>query len=165
MGVHELAKYLDVAAITIYRKVKAKEIPFFKVGRHLKFFEEAIDQWVTKQKPESYVSDPASPDSLIEQIKQTIVFELHPQKIILFGSYGFGQPTPESDIDLCIIHPTVIQKRKRAGIVRDILGSFLYPFDIVVYTPEEVEEWKDVPGSFIKKILDIGKVIYDEKKH
>ncbi len=163
MGVQELAKYLKIAPITIYRKVKAKEMPFFKVGRHLKFSQEAIDHWMALGITTSVTEQQPSHSELIEHIKQTIVSELHPQKIILFGSYGYGKPTPESDIDLCIVHPTVLQKRKRARIVRDILASFLVPFDIVVYTPDELEQWKDVPGGLIRKILDTGKVIYDEK--
>src|SRR5947209_7973017 len=34
-----------------------------------------------------------------------IIREFHPQKIVLFGSYAYGQPTPDSDVDLLVILP------------------------------------------------------------
>ena len=173
-SVQEVAAYLKVAPITIYRKAKAKEIPFFKVGRHLKFSEEVIKEWLQNQARQSVPdfhghSSPSQSGSLtpdiIQKMTEKIVSALQPQKIILFGSYAWGGPTKDSDIDLCVIHPTVIKKNKRARIVKDILYPYHHPLDIIVYTPEEIEEWKDVEGSFLKKILDHGKILYDEKKH
>ena len=171
-SVQEVAAYLKVAPITIYRKAKAKEIPFFKVGRHLKFSQEAIEAWMQEQTRQANYSlpsprvdsSPSQPD-IIRQMTEKIVSAIHPQKIILFGSYAWGEPTKDSDIDLCVIHPTVIKKNKRARIIRDILSSFFYPMDILVYTPEEVEEWGQAEGGLLNKILDRGKVLYDAKKH
>ncbi len=165
-GVGELAQYLKVSPLTVYRKVKRKEIPYFKVGRHLKFSQEMIDEWLqTLAGGDCPFQKTFFAQELIDQIKEKIISEIHPQKIILFGSYAWGMPTKESDIDLCIIHSTTLEKRKRARLIRDLLFSFCHPLDIVVYTPEEVEAWQNTEGSFLKKILDDGKIIYDEKKH
>lgn len=163
-SVQEVAVYLKVAPITIYRKAKAKEIPFFKVGRHLKFSQETIEAWVQGQAKQTLPSASSQPD-IIQKMVDKIVSAIHPQKIILFGSYAWGTPTKDSDIDLCVIHPTVIKKNKRARIIRDILYPYHHPLDVLVYTPEEVEEWEDVEGSFLKKILDQGKIVYDETRH
>ncbi len=162
-GVREVAAYLKVAPITIYRKAKAGEIPFFKVGRHLKFSQEAIETWIRGWARQRMPSSLSQPD-IIQQITEKIVLAIHPQKIILFGSYAWGEPTKDSDIDLCVIHPTMIKKNKRARIIKDALYPYLHPLDIIVYTPEEIEEWKDVGGSFINLILRQGKVLYHDKK-
>src|SRR3989338_3516372 len=127
-SVQEVSAYLKVAPITIYRKVKSQEIPFFKVGRHLKFSQEAIEAWMQGQTrqtmPSPRVGSSPSQSAIIQQMVEKIVSAIHPQKIILFGSYAWGKPTKDSDIDLCVIHPTVIKKNKRARIIRDILSSF-----------------------------------------
>ena len=166
-NVREVAHYLHMAPITIYRKVKAGEMPFFKVGKRLKFSQEQIEEWLQKKTKSVQASFSSSdPQTIIQQMTEKIISKIHPRKIILFGSYGWGTPTADSDIDLCIIHPTTITKRgKRALIIRDILSSFFFPLDILVYTPEEVEEWGQAEGGLLKKILDHGKVLYDETKH
>ena len=169
-NVREVAQYLHMAPITIYRKVKTREIPFFRVGKRLKFSQEQIEEWLQKQTKGSQTSSLLSslasdPQNVIQQMTEKIVSKLHPQKIILFGSYGWGTPTADSDIDLCIIHPTTLKRGKRVLMIRDVLSSFCYPLDILVYTPEEVEEWGSAEGGMLKKILDHGKVLYDETKH
>jgi len=163
-GVREVAAYLKVAPITIYRKVKAQEIPFFKVGRHLKFSQSTIEAWIQDLARQRMPSSPSQLD-IIHHMAEKIISAIHPQKIILFGSYAWGEPTKDSDIDLCVIHPTVIKKNKRARIVKDILYPYLHPLDIIVYTPEEVEKWGQAEGGLLKKILDNGKVLYDAKNH
>lgn len=96
----------------------------------------------------------------IIEIKNRIVKEFKPQKIILFGSYAYGNPKKDSDIDLLIIKKTKLPKHKRAREVRRILRDYLIPIDIIVYTPEEVEKWKNADTSFITFIMKKGKVIY-----
>ena len=45
-------------------------------------------------------------EELIKEIKNRIVSEVHPEKIILFGSYAYGTPTKDSDVDLLVIMPS-----------------------------------------------------------
>src|SRR3989338_4244834 len=161
-SVREVAAHLKVAPITIYRKVKAQEIPFFRVGRHLKFSQSTIEAWIQGWATQRIPSSHPQPD-IIHHMTEKIISAIHPHKIILFGSYAWGKPTQDSDIDLCVIHPTVIKKNKRARIIKDILYPYPHPLDIIVYTPEEVEEWGKAEGGLLKKILDNGKVLYDAK--
>ena len=60
----------------------------------------------------------------IEVIKDEIVERLrplNPEKIILFGSYAYGKPTEDSDIDLCIIEKSVLSKSKEKMKIRNLL--------------------------------------------
>lgn len=57
-------------------------------------------------------------DELIQEIKNRIVSGVHPEKIILFGSYAYGTPTKDSDVDLLVIMPsdepmTILQEGNR----------------------------------------------------
>jgi len=99
-------------------------------------------------------------DELIQEIKNRIVSGVHPEKIILFGSYAYGIPTKDSDLDLLVIMPSDEPMHKRVFQIRKLLRDFRVPKDIIVYTPEEVEKWKDASAAFITTIMRTGKVIY-----
>lgn len=99
-------------------------------------------------------------EELIQEIKNRIVSEVHPEKIVLFGSYVYGTPTKDSDLDLLVILPTKEPMHKRVLRIRKLLRDIRIPKDIIVYTPQEVEKWKNVSNAFITSILKKGKVIY-----
>ncbi len=99
-------------------------------------------------------------EELIQEIKNRIVSGVQPEKIILFGSYAYGTPTKDSDLDLLVILPTKEPMHKRIHRIRQLLHDFRVPKDIIVYTPEEVEKWKNVPNAFITSIAKKGKIIY-----
>jgi len=99
-------------------------------------------------------------EELIKEIKNRIVSEVHPEKIILFGSYAYGTPTKDSDVDLLVIMPSNEPMHKRIFRIRKLLRDFRVPKDVIVYTPQEVNDWKDVSNAFITSIVRKGKVIY-----
>ncbi len=99
-------------------------------------------------------------EDLIREIKDRIVSSIHPEKIILFGSYAYGTPTKDSDVDLLVIMPSDEPMHKRIFRIRKLLRDFRVPKDIIVYTPQEVEKWKNVTNAFITSIIKKGKVIY-----
>ena len=96
-----------------------------------------------------------------------IVSELKPEKIILFGSYAYGNPTPDSDVDLLVIMDTKGRQAERYVAVSRLLRPRQFPVDIIVKTPHEVEEamqgGKD-NSFFIREIIKKGKVLYDRNK-
>jgi predicted nucleotidyltransferase len=94
----------------------------------------------------------------IEKIKH----HYKPQKIILFGSFAWGKPAKDSDIDFLIVKKTELKHRERSLVVRKIISeeNALSGIDILVYTPEEVEERLTIGDSFISKIFRKGKVLY-----
>jgi predicted nucleotidyltransferase len=99
-------------------------------------------------------------EELIQEIKERIVSAVHPDKIIVFGSYAYGTPTKDSDLDLLVIMPSDEPMHKRVLPIRKLLRDFRVPKDIIVYTPQEVHDWKDVSNAFITSIMRKGKVIY-----
>ena len=70
-----------------------------------------------------------------------------PQKIILFGSYAYGTPSEESDIDLLVVKPDIRSKTEEYTKIRKSLKGIRFPFDIILLTPEEYEfysrNWKN----------------------
>lgn len=96
----------------------------------------------------------------IENIVQKIVVNVNPQKVILFGSYAYGQPDGNSDLDLLVIQDTDVPRYKREREIRKYLRGTQIPIDIVVYTQNEIDEWKDTKSAFISQIIEKGKVLH-----
>lgn len=100
--------------------------------------------------------------ALMEEIVRRIVATVHPHKIVLFGSRARGEGRPGSDIDLLVIadsdEPRHQRPRRLYGALRDIM----LPMDIVVYTPEEIEEWSQVRQAFVTTAVREGKALYED---
>jgi|SRR3989344_2802540 len=105
-------------------------------------------------------------DFEIEKIKQVIVSEYCPQKIILFGSYAWGKPNKNSDIDLLIVkevtEPRPLREQKIYQILTRNFASRELPVDVIVHTTQETEERVTMGDPFVREILARGKVLYDE---
>jgi len=84
-----------------------------------------------------------------------------PKKIVLFGSRARGDACPNSDIDLLVIEESNLPRYKRAGRYRKAVIGLFPPKDIVVWTPEDVEEWRFVSNAFISRALQEGRVLYE----
>ena len=104
----------------------------------------------------------------IEEIVQILVRECQPEQIILFGSYAFGNANEESDLDLAIVAKTHLPKFKRPVPFQKALRNggrkWLFPMDILVFTPEEMEAWKSDSYSLIHEIVSTGKTLYESKQ-
>ncbi len=97
---------------------------------------------------------------IIDEIVNRITEKFSPLKIILFGSYAYGSPTADSDIDLLVIKESSLPRHQRSKEVRRILRGMKVAVDIIVYTPEEVEKWKGIDTAFITGVLKKGRVLY-----
>ena len=102
-------------------------------------------------------------DRLMEQIVSRIVAASHPQKVVLFGSRARGEPRSESDYDFLVIKKSDEPRYRRAVPLYEALVGLLANVDIMVYTPEEVSEWSDVPEAFVTTAVREGKVLYEAK--
>ena len=91
---------------------------------------------------------------------QRVVDELNPEKIILFGSYAYGRPTPHSDVDLLVVLKTTASLKERSWKVSRLLLPRPFPVDILVKTPEEIEKALKSGDFFLREILTRGKVLY-----
>lgn len=99
-------------------------------------------------------------EELIRQVKDKIVEHISPLKIILFGSYAYGEPHKSSDLDILVIKESLLPRRKRTKEIRCLFRDFFVPMDILVYTPEEINKFKNVKSSFIRTVLNKGRVLY-----
>lgn len=101
----------------------------------------------------------------LENLKLKIINIIQPERIILFGSYAKGTYSEDSDLDLLVVIKESNEPRyKRARKIRkSIWGLVNVPKDILVYTEEELDRWKDVPMSFVSNIITEGKMIYERK--
>jgi predicted nucleotidyltransferase len=102
-------------------------------------------------------------DRLKEQIVTRIVQASHPQKVVLFGSRARGEERPESDYDLLVIKKSDEPRYRHAVPLYGALVGLLANVDIMVYTPEEVSEWSDVPEAFVTTAVREGRVLYAAK--
>lgn len=96
----------------------------------------------------------------ISQIIKAIVAGYKPDKVILFGSYAYGEPTKDSDIDLLLIKDDDLPKIKRNRIARSYLRDFKFPVDVIVKSREEFERLKDVIGTVVYTANKYGKIVY-----
>lgn len=104
-------------------------------------------------------------DQLIEEMTAIIVREVDPKQVILFGSQARGAARPNSDLDFLIVqdHPFVPGRTRRQQMVKlwRLLARFPFSQDIPVYTPEEVEEWRQTKNHVIARALREGKLLYE----
>lgn len=102
----------------------------------------------------------------IKEVVKKIIDEYNPEKIILFGSYAWGKPNKDSDIDLFIIKQSPKRRMDRERELRlKLFGQNFPAMDILVYTPEEVEKSINVRKNlFIEDIFRHGRVLYANPK-
>lgn len=102
-------------------------------------------------------------DEILQEIVNRIIAAVDPDKVILFGSYACGKPKRESDLDILVIKKTDLPRYKRSIPVYDALRGLTIPKDIVVYTPEEVKDWENVPQSFVTSVMRRGRALYEKQ--
>lgn len=98
----------------------------------------------------------------IEGVVRVIAEYFHPHKIVLFGSYAVGSPTPDSDLDLLVVMESDQPRRyKRSVPLHMLFRPKPCPMDILVYTPEEVAYWNGTANHVVTEALLSGKVMYE----
>jgi predicted nucleotidyltransferase len=110
--------------------------------------------------PYRYAS-PNIPMSAIRRFARRIAERFHPQKIILFGSYAYGTPHNESDVDLLVIMPAdnVVNQAIRIGMAFERPFSF----DLIVRTPKQIEIGFRDNNWFLREIIEKGKILYEAR--
>ena len=86
---------------------------------------------------------------------------MFPEQIVLFGSYAYGRPTPDSDVDLLVVMDTDAPATERFLAVSRLLRPRPFPVDILVRTPQEYRAALEKGDSFITEIMTQGKVLYE----
>lgn len=94
-------------------------------------------------------------------VTRRIVEAVHPEKIILFGSHAWGQPTKDSDVDLLVVvgHSDQPGYRRARAIYRSLRGLKM-PVEILVRTRDELARGIEIKTSLDRKIMEEGRVLH-----
>lgn len=103
-------------------------------------------------------------DEKIQRLVDKIVAEYQPEKVILFGSYAWGTPNEDSDIDLFVIKKSKQSRRERQIELRGKLWPPEMAIDLLVYTPDEIRERLRIGDFFVRDIVRKGKVLYAQDR-
>lgn len=97
----------------------------------------------------------------IDGVAKAIADNFHPEKIILFGSYASGTPTPDSDLDFLVVMDSDQPKNKRSSSLQLMFQPYPCAMDILVYTPDEINKWNGVINHIVTIAHKTGRVLYD----
>lgn len=99
-------------------------------------------------------------ESLKNSIVQNLVNSVHPKKIFLFGSYAYGEPTDESDLDILVIKDDFDKKIDIKRAMRKALSAIDKSKDLLVATSEEFEFYSHETGSVYQTISQKGELLW-----
>jgi predicted nucleotidyltransferase len=105
----------------------------------------------------------ATSDIAADEIVRRLLSAGHPERVVLFGSRARSDSGPASDYDLLIVQRSNKPRYERAGAYYRALSDLPVEVDIVVFTPEEVEDWRSVPQAFVTTALREGRILYERK--
>ncbi len=97
----------------------------------------------------------------IRMLCERIATQFEPEKIILFGSYAYGEPTSDSDVDLLIIMPFEGKSVYQAAAIASVI-DYDFSLDLIVRRPDDVAIAYQEHDPLIRMALDRGKVLYDK---
>lgn len=98
--------------------------------------------------------------ALQDEIVAKIVGAINPLRIILFGSYAYGEPGEGSDLDLVIIKEQIESKRKESRRIWELLADIPMPKDIILASADEFEFYRKEAGSVFRTASERGIEIY-----
>ena len=87
--------------------------------------------------------------------------QFRPHKIVLFGSYAYGKPTVDSDVDLLVIMDRTRYRGERMSVrIRHAVARD-FPMDLIVRTSAEVSKRLRWGDCFMKEVIEKGEVLYE----
>lgn len=96
----------------------------------------------------------------IRTIAKRIAEKFDVEKIILFGSYAYGNPARGSDIDLLVVMKTKKSHYDVRYQIYSLLADFETPLDVVIRNPEQVRSVFHSRDWFLQDIVSKGRVVY-----
>src|SRR4051794_17511382 len=99
------------------------------------------------------------PMRVIRRYARQVAERFRPEKIILFGSYAYGEPHADSDVDILVVMPARNEMDQAMKISLAVDAPF--PMDLIVRTPKNLK-WRLEEGDwFLREIVGKGKVLYE----
>ncbi|MDE2888625.1 MAG: nucleotidyltransferase domain-containing protein [Gemmatimonadota bacterium] len=106
-------------------------------------------------------------DKLIDRMVRAIVDEVDPEQVILFGSRGRGDERQDSDVDLVVVEaePFGPKRSRHKEMVRlyHAVAGFPVAADVLVYSRDDVDYWRDSLNHVLARALREGKVLYERR--
>jgi uncharacterized protein len=96
----------------------------------------------------------------IAEIAQVIAEKIRPDKVVLFGSYAYGEPKSWSDVDLLVVMDTPQGEAAALRAVRDVLPHRPFGVDVVVRSQAEIDRRIALDDWFLEDITQRGRVLY-----
>jgi uncharacterized protein len=96
----------------------------------------------------------------IEAAVDRIAENFAPRQVWLFGSYAYGAPTVDSDVDLLVVMDTDLRPVEQAVEIREVV-RFPFPVDLLVRTPEQLATRLDLGDDFFREVVTRGTVMYE----
>ena len=100
------------------------------------------------------------PMRVIRDFARRVAERFHPERIILFGSYAYGRPHADSDVDILVVMPARNQIDQAVRI--ELACEPCFPLDIIVRTPENMRWRLEEGDSFLREITSRGKILYEK---
>jgi predicted nucleotidyltransferase len=104
------------------------------------------------------------PDTVIAAMVRVIVERWDPLQVVLFGSRTSDHARRASDVDFLVVVPPALYARETAGAMLDALGSFPVATDIVLATPQILEDYGPIPGLVYHEAIKKGRVLCQEPR-
>src|SRR6266702_4166435 len=111
-----------------------------------------IPDWATLRPPVT--------EALLADITPRLVAQFQPYQVVLFGSYAYGTPDLESDVDLLVVMDSDEPMVQRIRRVTEVAKVRFLPMDVIVRTPAEMAQRLAMGDFFLAEILKKGKVLY-----
>jgi predicted nucleotidyltransferase len=103
---------------------------------------------------------PDVPMAVIRRFARQVAQRFQPDRIVLFGSYAYGRPHADSDVDILVVMPAHDEMSKALRIWNTLEPPF--PLDLIVRTPARLG-WRLKAGdSFLQEIVSRGTVLYEK---
>ena len=105
-------------------------------------------------------------EKTIQEATRRLVEKFHPDRVILFGSYARGTADEHSDVDFLVI-TRAAEKGNRRRLMSEMdqaLWGLSIARDIVIITPDEFEEDKEIPGTVARYVSKEGRLLYERKR-
>ena len=103
-------------------------------------------------------------EPLLDKVVGRLVHVLEPERIYLFGSRARGDSQDDSDYDLLVVVPSSdVPPHRRAQVAHRALGGIRVAADILVWTRQEFDRFRPVPGSLAATVLREGRLVYDAR--
>jgi len=100
-------------------------------------------------------------EELIGLMVRRIVDGFAPQQIVVFGSCARGDDQDDSDLDLLVVMPFAGTKRDVQVAMRMALRDFDVPVDLILASPQEIEQKRDVNGLIYRTAYREGRIAYE----